>query len=544
MVLEPLRDPYPNLTARNFLVFYNLRAATKVNVSNFSKKDKGQTLALFKTWYSNAKAWTTKFFFVTSQGWEFPAQEDIFRVFLVRVIWHLLHDDKSLWATMEPLSRWELARIETVRSWAEAHPEDLWTDFLLMPVYIDQFLMSPNRSYMNPILEMNLQDSTTDDVELTMSTQGQCIPPLSPNKDTSAVFIYLPWIKVFRLKVSLALSALNPNLPSISLSARKLLQEFFVGKELYKKINPEAVAYGAAVQAAILNRGGGSKVQKILCLDVTPLSLGLETAGEVMSVLKPRNTTIIVKQEEEFSTHIDNQPDVLIQVYEGECSRTRDNNLLGEFELSGIPAAPSGVPKITVSFDVDANGILNTSVKDKTTGQKTDSTITHMGWLSNEEIEKLVQEAKYRAEDEEYKMKVDTKNELENYAYDMMNAFKDKKIEAKVHAVDKKKIEEAIEQAIHWPDRNQLAEAEEFEFKKGELMSICDPFIAKINQGAEGDTRGTTRVESEKCIDWQKECNIKVEAKNALENYAYNMRKTLKNEKILLEATCSVKPNS
>ncbi|KAG7949819.1 hypothetical protein I3843_13G082300 [Carya illinoinensis] len=281
---------------------------------------------------------------------------------------------------------------------------------------------------------------------------------------------------------------------------RELLQEFFDGKELCKRINPEAVAYGAAVQAAILNRGGGSKVQKILCLDVTPLSLGLETAGEVMSVLKPRNTTIIVKQEEEFSTHIDNQPDVLIQVYEGECSRTRDNNLLGDrrrnkFELSGIPAAPSGVPKITVSFYVDANGILNASVKDKTTGQKTDSTITHMGWLSNEEIEKLVQEAKkYRAEDEEYKMKVDTKNELENYAYDMMNAFKDKKIEAKVHAADKKKIEEAIEQAIHWPDRNQLVEAEEFEFKKGELMSICDPLIAKIDQGAEGDTSGTTRA--------------------------------------------------
>ncbi|KAF5463434.1 hypothetical protein F2P56_019349 [Juglans regia] len=315
---------------------------------------------------------------------------------------------------------------------------------------------------------------------------------------------------------------------------RELLQECFDGKELYKRINPdEAVAYGAAVQAAILNSQGGRKVPNILCLDVTPLSLGLEIAGEFMSVLIPRNTTIPVKKEEEFSTKEDNQPYVPIQVYECEGSSTFDNNLLGKLKLSGIPASPSRVSIITVSFDVDADGILKASFMEKTTRQKTGITITHMGRLSKEEIEKLVQEAKkYKAEEEEHKMKVDTKNELKNYAYNMMNAFKEEKIAAKVPAAKKKKIEEAIEQAIHWLDRNQLAEAEEFEFKKGELMNICDTFIAKIDQGAESDTSGTTQGESEKCIDQQKECNIKVEAKNALENYAYNMRNTLKDEKI------------
>ncbi|KAJ4819709.1 Heat shock 70 kDa protein [Rhynchospora pubera] len=247
---------------------------------------------------------------------------------------------------------------------------------------------------------------------------------------------------------------------------QQLLQDFFNGKELCKSINPdEAVAYGAAVQAAILSGEGNEKVQDLLLLDVTPLSLGLETAGGVMTVL------------------------IVRKVYEGERARTKDNNLLGKFELSGIPPAPRGVPQITVCFDIDANGILNVSAEDKTTGQKNKITITNdKGRLSKEEIEKMVQEAeKYKAEDEEHKKKVEAKNALENYAYNMRNTIKDDKISSKLPADDKKKIEEAIDQAISWLDGNQLAEAEEFEDKMKELESICNPIIAKMYQGGAPD---------------------------------------------------------
>ena len=273
---------------------------------------------------------------------------------------------------------------------------------------------------------------------------------------------------------------------------QQMIKDFFGGKEPNKGVNPdEAVAYGAAVQGGILSGEGGDEVKDILLLDVCPLSLGIETVGGVMTKLIPRNTVIPTKKSQTFTTYQDQQSTVSIQVYEGERAMTKDNHNLGKFDLTGIPPAPRGVPQIEVTFEIDANGILNVGAEDKGTGKREKITITNdKGRLSQDEIERMVSEAEEFADaDKKVRERVDARNKLEAFAYNAKSQVEGK-LGDKLEKADKTKVSDAIKDALEWLDDHQDADADEYTEKLKEVEDVVTPVISKVYAASGGGAGG------------------------------------------------------